>query len=357
MKEELPNEKLREAEDMEIDIKELLFKCLIHWPWFVGTVVACLIAAYVYLYVATPVYNISATVLIKDDKKGGASNNVGGLDELGLSGLITSSQSIDNEIEVLAHSFPRRIRSSAKILFFAYFERKTPSTNGKRPWIEIHSLPFEYFGKLIRKPPLQRSDRTRILHRNVPGIGDGQRRTAGLGINIQRKDIPGRREERSDESDLPTVGALLLEGLLGIGNRVVEYRQIIRHHRTLDVRQENIEFSVPILQSEIRIGNQVLRSGRHNTHTVGYELKIARCNQRIDIAFVFSLTLRTPLLARLPLLLLGTQFLVLTLCLCAYPVTCEAKNGNECQCENLFHNAKRFCIMKLQNPCLKSQFL
>ena len=101
MKEELPNEKLREAEDMEIDIKELLFKCLIHWPWFVGMVVACLIAAYVYLYVATPVYNISATVLIKDDKKGGASNNVGGLDELGLSGLITSSQSIDNEIEVL----------------------------------------------------------------------------------------------------------------------------------------------------------------------------------------------------------------------------------------------------------------
>jgi tyrosine-protein kinase Etk/Wzc len=60
-----------------------------------------LFAAYVYLYIATPVYNISATVLIKDDKKGGASNNVGGLDELGLSGLITSSQSIDNEIEVL----------------------------------------------------------------------------------------------------------------------------------------------------------------------------------------------------------------------------------------------------------------
>ena len=101
MKEELPNEKLCEADDKEIDIKELLFKYLIHWPWFVGTVVACLIAAYVYLYVATPVYNISATVLIKDDKKGGSSNNVGGLDELGLNGLITSSQSIDNKIEVL----------------------------------------------------------------------------------------------------------------------------------------------------------------------------------------------------------------------------------------------------------------
>ena len=79
----------------------MLFKYLIHWPWFVGAVIVCLISAYIYLYVATPVYNISATVLIKDDKKGGSSNNVAGLDELGLSGLITSSQSIDNEIEVL----------------------------------------------------------------------------------------------------------------------------------------------------------------------------------------------------------------------------------------------------------------
>ena len=101
MKEELTNEKLREADDKEIDIQELLFKYLIHWPWFVGAVIVCLISAYIYLYVATPVYNISATVLIKDDKKGGNSNNVAGLDELGLSGLITSSQSIDNEIEVL----------------------------------------------------------------------------------------------------------------------------------------------------------------------------------------------------------------------------------------------------------------
>ena len=101
MKEELTNEKLREADDKEIDIQELLFKYLIHWPWFVGAVIVCLISAYIYLYVATPVYNISAPVLIKDDKKGGSSNNVAGLDELGLSGLITSSQSIDNEIEVL----------------------------------------------------------------------------------------------------------------------------------------------------------------------------------------------------------------------------------------------------------------
>ena len=91
----------QESKEENIDVKELLFKYLIHWPWFVGAVVACLIAAWVYLYISTPVYNISATVLIKDDKKGGSAGMLSGLESLGLDGMISSSQNIDNEIEVL----------------------------------------------------------------------------------------------------------------------------------------------------------------------------------------------------------------------------------------------------------------
>ena len=91
----------QESKEENIDVKELLFKYLIHWPWFVGTVVVCLIAAWVYLYMSTPVYNISATVLIKDDKKGGSAGMLSGLESLGLDGMISSSQNIDNEIEVL----------------------------------------------------------------------------------------------------------------------------------------------------------------------------------------------------------------------------------------------------------------
>ena len=91
----------QESKEENIDVKELLFKYLIHWPWFVGTVVACLIAAWVYLYMSTPVYNISATVLIKDDKKGGSAGMLSGLESLGLDGMVSSSQNIDNEIEVL----------------------------------------------------------------------------------------------------------------------------------------------------------------------------------------------------------------------------------------------------------------
>ena len=91
----------QESKEENIDFKELLFKYLIHWPWFVGAVVACLIAAWVYLYMSTPVYNISATVLIKDDKKGGSAGMLSGLESLGLDGMVSSSQNIDNEIEVL----------------------------------------------------------------------------------------------------------------------------------------------------------------------------------------------------------------------------------------------------------------
>ncbi len=91
----------QESKEENIDVKELLFKYLIHWPWFVGAVVACLIAAWVYLHMSTPVYNIFATVLIKDDKKGGSAGMLSGLESLGLDGMVSSSQNIDNEIEVL----------------------------------------------------------------------------------------------------------------------------------------------------------------------------------------------------------------------------------------------------------------
>lgn len=101
MKEEIINERQPDASDEKIDIQELLFKYIIHWPWFVGAVLICLVGAWIYLRMATPIYNISATVLIKDDKKGGAAGMITGLENLGLDGLVSSSQNIDNEVEVL----------------------------------------------------------------------------------------------------------------------------------------------------------------------------------------------------------------------------------------------------------------
>ena len=101
MKEENTYGSVQEADEKKIDIQEVLFKYLIHWPWFLGAVLICLFGAWLYLHMATPVYNISATVLSKDDKKGGGAGMASELENLGLDGLISSSQNIDNEIEVL----------------------------------------------------------------------------------------------------------------------------------------------------------------------------------------------------------------------------------------------------------------
>ena len=85
----------------EVNIQELLFRYLIHWPWFVASVLICTACAFAYLKVATPVYNVPATVLIKDDKKGGSANMASELEKMGLGGMMTSANNVDNEIEVL----------------------------------------------------------------------------------------------------------------------------------------------------------------------------------------------------------------------------------------------------------------
>ena len=100
MKENLYDNNMNELDEEKVNYQELLFKYIIHWPWFVASVLACLISAWVYLHFQTPVYQVSASIMIKDDKKNSGGNNTD-LESLGLGGVITSTQSIDNEIEVI----------------------------------------------------------------------------------------------------------------------------------------------------------------------------------------------------------------------------------------------------------------
>ena len=142
----------QESKEENIDVKELLFKYLIHWPWFVGAVVACLIAAWVYLYVSTPVYNISATVLIKDDKKGGSAGMLSGLESLGLDGMISSSQNIDNEIEVLhSKTIAKEVVENLGLYISYMDEDEFPSRNMyKTSPVQVSLTPQE--ADLLEKP-------------------------------------------------------------------------------------------------------------------------------------------------------------------------------------------------------------
>ena len=85
----------------EVNIQELLFRYLIHWPWFVASVLFCVVCAFAYLKIATPVYNVSATVLIKDEDKGGGATMASELEKMGLGGMMNTKSNVDNEVEVL----------------------------------------------------------------------------------------------------------------------------------------------------------------------------------------------------------------------------------------------------------------
>ena len=61
-------DKLGEQSEEQVNIQELLFRYLIHWPWFVVSIIICIACAWGYLRLTTPIYNISATVLIKDER-------------------------------------------------------------------------------------------------------------------------------------------------------------------------------------------------------------------------------------------------------------------------------------------------
>lgn len=114
-------DKLGEQSEEQVNM-ELLFRYLIHWPWFVVSIIICIACAWGYLRLTTPIYNISATVLIKDEKKGGGASMSSDLEKMGLEGFISSSSNVDNEIEVLrSKSLAREVVNNLG-LFVTYMD-------------------------------------------------------------------------------------------------------------------------------------------------------------------------------------------------------------------------------------------
>ncbi|MCI1683378.1 MAG: polysaccharide biosynthesis tyrosine autokinase [Bacteroides sp.] len=89
-----------EDKEEKVNYRELFFKYFIYWKWFVISFVVCVAVAWLYLHYATPVYNISASVIIRDEKKGGDAN-IGSMAMFEDLGLMSASQNIDNEIEIM----------------------------------------------------------------------------------------------------------------------------------------------------------------------------------------------------------------------------------------------------------------
>jgi len=79
---------------------EIALKYLAFWRWFLVSLTLCAGLAFAYLRYTVPLYEASATVLIKDDKNGKSSlrDELSAFEDLG---ILASNQDLDNEIEIL----------------------------------------------------------------------------------------------------------------------------------------------------------------------------------------------------------------------------------------------------------------
>jgi len=83
----------------EISFHWFFVSFLIHWKWFVLSVVVFLAGGYIHLRYAIRVYSVSSTILLKDSRRGGLGNSEASIYEA--IGFLEPNRIIENEIAVL----------------------------------------------------------------------------------------------------------------------------------------------------------------------------------------------------------------------------------------------------------------
>lgn len=85
------------AQEEQINIADLLLILRNNWKWFAASIFVCMALAFVYLKSTPKTYSRKATVLIRDDKKGGGMGESALFADLNLFG---GARSVDNELLV-----------------------------------------------------------------------------------------------------------------------------------------------------------------------------------------------------------------------------------------------------------------
>lgn len=114
------------TEEQLFDFRMLLKIITTRWPWFLVSIIACLVAAYIYLRYQTPVYQITASVLIKeqDARSKAMVGTNGALGTLQNIGGFSMTSSFYNEVEILrSRSLVRQVVSDLGLYIQTELER------------------------------------------------------------------------------------------------------------------------------------------------------------------------------------------------------------------------------------------
>ena len=87
-------------EESAFSFRAIFSMLVLNWQYFLLSLFICVCGALIYLRYATPVYQMSAKMLIKDDdSRGRRSTNM--LNNMQQFGIMTNSAGIENEVEIL----------------------------------------------------------------------------------------------------------------------------------------------------------------------------------------------------------------------------------------------------------------
>ena len=90
----------QKQQEQEIDLIELFYKVIVHWRWFLIAIAVALAGAYIYVHITTPVYQASASVVIKDSE--GSDKAINDLfNQVSPSNMAATNTQIEDELEIL----------------------------------------------------------------------------------------------------------------------------------------------------------------------------------------------------------------------------------------------------------------
>lgn len=122
------------------NFKEIIFIYLSRWKWYLLTLIIGLFFGILYLRYTTPTYNVSASILIKDDEKNDLVAQMSAISDLSGGGSIQNK--IENEIEILeSRKLLSQVVKDLK-LNISYIDNNGPIAKEQflKPWVKINFL-------------------------------------------------------------------------------------------------------------------------------------------------------------------------------------------------------------------------
>lgn len=111
------------VEEQSFDYRVILDAVILHWHWFVMSIVGCVFIALLYIRYKSPVYSTSAQILIKEEDPYKTRMQGSTMADFSQLGFLTNSNGFDNEMEILgSKTLARKAVTNLKLYVLYAFE-------------------------------------------------------------------------------------------------------------------------------------------------------------------------------------------------------------------------------------------